>query len=99
MRLRAIHFASLLLLLAAIGSAEGSGMRNVDYTLGGHYISVLLAQHEAATSAHAAITDEPHQARSLDLPTAALAQYKSPWTMRPPSAHSVSLHAVTGSSL
>jgi len=99
MRLRAIHLASVLLLLASLGVAEGSSSRNGDYSLGAHYISVLLAQHEAAASIQAPRNEFASESLNLDLPTDELAHYRNPWTVAPPSAHTSSLHAVTGSSL
>ncbi len=98
MRRRALHLASLLLLLATLGAAEGS-VRDGDLSLGAHYITVLLAQQEALHS-----PGEPHTAArghllALALPAAALAESRSVWTVRPPAAHSLLQHAVTGSNL
>jgi hypothetical protein len=99
MRRRAIHLASLLLLLASLGVAESSTLRDGDLSLGAHYISVLLAQQEAAHSLRADRNPGHINELALDLPAAALAGYRSVWTVRPPAAHSLLQHAVSGSSL
>ncbi len=99
MRLRAIHLASVLLLLASLSSADGAVLHDGEYTLGAHYIRVLLAQQEAAAGSQTTLDTDADEALALDLPVASVAQYRATWTMRPPSAHSVSLHAVTGSGI
>jgi len=99
MRRRAIHLASLLLLLASLGVAESSTLRDGDLSLGAHYISVLLAQQEAAHSLRADRNPGHINELALDLPAAALAGYRSVWTVRPPAAHSLLQHAVSGGSL
>ena len=99
MRLRTRHLACLILLLSALSGAEGSTPRHGDYTLGGHYIGVLLAHDQASTTTVAALSLRPRDAATLDLPTAQLARHRTIWTMRPAAAHSVSLHEVTGSGL
>jgi hypothetical protein len=99
MHRRALHLASLLLLLTTLGIADGSASRDGDYSLGGHYITVLLAQQEATAVAH--ISFDPGRNRLTDtaLPATSLAQVNTAWTMRPSAAHSISTHAVTGSGL
>jgi len=99
MRHRALHLAGLLLLLTTLSSAEAATLRDGRPAFGAHYIGVLLAQQEAAIATQASFTPGDGDALTLALPTNDLAQYNTAWTMRPPSAHSVSLHAVTGSSL
>jgi len=99
MRLRALHLAGILLLLASLSGTEASAQRPGDYTLGGHYIGVLLAHDQASTTTVAALSLRPRDAATLDLPTAQLARHRTIWTMRPAAAHSVSLHEVTGSGL
>jgi hypothetical protein len=42
------------------------------------------------------VTGNVGYAFEAGLPIAARAAYRTPWTMRPPSAQSVSVHAVTG---
>jgi hypothetical protein len=99
MRRRALHLASLLLLLASLGVAEGSALRDGDLSLGAHYITALLAQHEAANTSGADLNPRNAANLALDLPPAALATHRSVWTQRPPAAHSLLQHAVSGSSL
>jgi len=96
MRLRAVHFASFLLLLATLSAAEGSLLRESSSTLTAQYIGILLGRSEAAaapqtTSRRAADT------LALALPAASIAQYRTVWDVRAPSRHTASLHAVTGS--
>jgi len=99
MRHRALHLAGLLLLLTTLSSAEAATLRDGRPAFGAHYISVLLAQQEAALAPQTSFTAGDADTLTLALPTDDLAQYNATWTMRPPSAHSVSLHAVTGCSL
>jgi hypothetical protein len=99
MRLRRLHIASFILLLASLGAAEGSVVRDSGCIFGRHYIGVLLAQHEAAASIQATFRFEGDGALALDLPAASLSHSRIPWTVRPPSAHTADVHAVTGSSL
>jgi hypothetical protein len=99
MHRRALHFASLLLLFAALGSAEGSVSRRGEYALDGHHLVMLLAQDRDRLSAKFAPGSAPGESLQLMLPAAAAAQRAAAWTMRPPSEHSVALHAVTGSGL
>ena len=99
MRHRALHLAGLLLLLTTLSSAETATLRDGRPAFGAHYISVLLAQQEAATATQTSFTAGDSNPLLLALRADDLAQYNATWTMRPPSAHSVSLHAVTGSSL
>jgi hypothetical protein len=98
MHRRALHLASFLLLLSTLGMAESAATCSGDHSLGAHYISVLLAQHEAAALAEATERTDTILV-ATELPATSLAQVKTPWTMRPAAAHSVMLHAVTGSSL
>jgi hypothetical protein len=99
MRLRAVNLACILLLLSSLSAAEAAPLRSGAFGLGGHYVTALLA-HDAANIAG----DAPgsHAARgtlAFALQPASLAQHRAPWTMRPPSAHSAALHAVTASGL
>jgi hypothetical protein len=91
MRLRTAQLACLLLLLASMGATERSA-RGADFSIGGHYISSLLRQNAAADPIETQLSrriDEPaSQAPLSTLETIA-------WTMRPPSAHSVRVQAVT----
>jgi hypothetical protein len=99
MRLRRLHIASLILLLASLGVAEGSVVRDSGCTFGRHYISVLLAQQEAASSIETTFRFRGDDALALDLSAASLSHSRTCWTMRPPSAHSAGVRAVTGSGL
>ena len=96
MRLRAIHLASVLLLFASLGVAEGSALRDNDFSIGGHYISMLLGQDRGGISTQSEFNSEGGDALALDLPVASLALHRTVWTMRPPSAHCMELQAVTG---
>jgi hypothetical protein len=95
MRLRAIHIASVLLLLASLGAADGSTLRKGTRSVGGQYIAVLLGQDHAAACMGAGLDHIVGETLKVDLPAAALAQHRTIWTMRPPAAHSAALHAVT----
>jgi hypothetical protein len=95
MKFRPHHLACLILLLSSLSSAEASLRRTGDFTLGGHYISLLLAQDHAATCSEAALAPRARDLSLLALPGASLAHHRTAWTMRPPSAHSLELQAVT----
>ena len=99
MRLRALHLASVLLLLASLGAAEGSVLRDGDLRIGGHYMGVLLAQDYAGIDTWAELNSGSNDALELDLPVASLALHRTAWTMRPPSAHCTELQTFTGFSL
>lgn len=99
MRLRALHLASVLLLLASLGAAEGSVLREGDLRSGVHYIGVLLAQDYAGVDTWAELNSSSNDALRFDLPVASLVHHRAVWTMRPPSAQCTELQAVTGFSL
>ena len=99
MRRRALHLASLLLLLASLGVADGSSLRDGDLSLGAHYITVLLARQQAIQTSGEPRTPGHCNQLSLALPATALAGSRSVWTLRPPAAHSLLQQAVSGSSL
>ena len=99
MRLRAIHIASVFLLLASLSATEASVLRDGRPAFGAHYISVLLAQQDAALNAGTELASTSGDAYTLALPAASRAQHRTIWTMRSPSAHSILVQAVTGSSL
>jgi len=99
MRLRALHLAGILLLLASLSGTEGSAQRLGDYTVGGHYIGVLLAHDQSANPTEAALSLRTRDASLRNLPTAQLSHHRAPWTMRPAAAQAISLQAVTGSGL
>jgi hypothetical protein len=94
-----IHLAGLLLLLASLGSAEASVLREGNGSLGAHYIGILLAQQEAAAAPPSALALDIPSTRSINLPASALAHHRAARTLRPPAAQSIAQHAVTGSSL
>jgi hypothetical protein len=98
MRLRALHLAGIFLLLATLSTAEASVLHESASPLRAHYISILIAQQEAAS----VFTEDPlgpgkREALALDLAPSAILRIAR--TMPPPSQHSVHTHAVTGSSL
>ena len=86
-----------MLLLSSLRAADATVVRPGDLGVGNHYIAVLL-QHEAdAREAQAALSALPYAPIELPLPSAARAHIRTAWTMRPPSAHSADVHAVTAS--
>jgi hypothetical protein len=99
MRLRARHLASVLLLLASLSATEAAVLRDGRPAFGAHYISVLLAQQDAALNSATELASTGSDPLKLALPAASLAQHRTIWTMRSPSAQSIRVHAVTGSSL
>ena len=94
MKFRPRHLACLILLLSSLSGAEGSLLHAGDFSLGGHYIGMLLAQDDAIRS-EAAVAPNARDLSHLDLPIALVAQHRPAWTLRPPSAHSMQLQAVT----
>jgi len=99
MHRRALHLAGFLLLLSTLGMAENSVARDDDYSLGARYISVLMAQQEAAAVIYTPYLSSVSKTAGTSLPVTSLAQLNAVWTMRPSAAQSISTHAVTGSSL
>ena len=99
MRLRARHFASFLLLLASLGVAEGATLRDGTPAFGPQYVAVLLAQQDAAAAAKTGFTASSPAAATIALAASEQAHINTTWSMRPAAAHSVGVHAVTGSSL
>jgi len=93
MRLRARHLACLLLLLSSLGSAEAATLRS------GRYIFSLLQQSAAQTAAEPASTLFAGDTPALPLPASSLAAVRVAWTMRPPAAHTASLHTLTAAGL
>jgi hypothetical protein len=95
MRLRARHLACLLLLLSSLGSAEAATLRSGALTVGGRYVFSVLQQAAAHTAAEPASTLFTGDTASLTLPASSRAAVRVAWTMRPPAAHSASLHTLT----
>ena len=95
MRFRPHHLACLVLLLSSLSGAEASALRTGRYSAGANYISVLLAQEQAAANAEVILEPCTGDATQLALPAALLAQHRTAWTMRPPSAHSMQVQAAT----
>jgi len=99
MRLRTRHLACLLLLLSSLSAAEGSVMRTEGLSAGGRYISMLLSQRASATvPAQPVLADTAsYKIEAFALPPASLSLHTTPWTMRPPAAHTVAHQATTSS--
>jgi len=95
MRLRARHLACLLLLLSSLGSAEAATLRSGALTPRGRYVLSLLQQAASQTAAEPASAICADDTPSLPLPASALAAVRVAWTMRPPAAHTASLHTLT----
>ena len=93
MRNRVAQLACLLLLLTSVSAADASTRRH-EFSLGSHYIGMLM---QNAVAAH---IDSP-LSRQFDseedaAPLAAPAPLPTVFDMRPPAAHSALVHAVTG---
>jgi hypothetical protein len=95
MRIRAAQLACLLLLLTSVGAANAS-TRRVDFSLGGHFVSQLL-QTTATTGSE--IPSSLQQAAEKTATQTSITVSRAVWTMRPPAAHSIQVHAVTGSGI
>jgi hypothetical protein len=96
MKFRPRHLACLILLLSTLSGAEAAHLRSGDYTLGGHYITALLAaQEHAGVTTDAAPEPRTRDLSHLDISSAALSQHRTVWTPRPPAAHSFQLQAAT----
>jgi hypothetical protein len=94
-RLRAAHFACVLLLISTFGAAEGSTLQGSRAGLRGQYMHALLQQGAAAVASEPAFPGRVTHEFNSGLPFASVAQTRTVWTMRPPSEHSTSLAAVT----
>lgn len=95
MRFRHHHLACLVLLLSSLSGAEGSALRTGGYRAVAQTISVLMAQEQAAANTEAVLEPQTGDVAQLALPAASLALHRTAWTMRPPSAHSMQVQAVT----
>jgi hypothetical protein len=95
MKFRPRHLACLILLLSSFSGAEGSLLHSGDFTLGGHYIAALLAQDHSGIRSEAALEPRARDLSHLDLPVAMASPHRPALTVRPPSAHSMQLQAVT----
>jgi len=94
-RLRASHFACVLLLISTFGAAQGSTLQGSRAGLRGQYMHALLQQGAATVVSEPAFPDRAAGGFKSGLPVASIAQARTVWTMRPPSAHSTGLAAVT----
>ena len=99
MRLRTIHLAKLMLLLSALGTAHSATRPAGDFNFRGNYITAVLFQ-KCVDSCNRRSLERHAITRVLDsafteTPGAALSTLHTAWTMRPPSAHAASLHAIT----
>jgi hypothetical protein len=99
MRIRAQHLASLLLLLACLGVAENASLRTPDAYLRSQGIAVLLGQDNVDSAGMAPLDRRDAQLHTVALNTADYARLSSVWTLRPPAAHSIARHSVSGSGL
>jgi hypothetical protein len=99
MRIRTVQLACLILLLSSLSAAKGTTLRSGEFGLGGHYISTLLAQDNAATADEASLSARFNDTRTSEIPTTAEAHVRTVWSMRPPAAHSAAVHALTGTSV
>jgi len=95
MRSRATQLACFLLLLTSLSTADASA-RGEHFSIGGHYISVLLRQNAATARPESPLVRHLNEQAETQLPVPAIV-VRSVWTMRPPAAQSVHTHAVTAS--
>jgi hypothetical protein len=109
MQLRTRHLFCMLLLLSALRAADGAVLPSGQNGFDAHYLSALFSQNAPGVKAtlndhrinlgsgggYFIPTSKPADAFTLGLPVASLATYRTAWTMRPPAAHSASLHAAT----
>jgi hypothetical protein len=100
MRLRTLHLARLMLLLSALGTAHSATRPAGDFNFRGNYITAVLFQ-KCVDACNQQSLERHAITRVLDsafteTPSAALFTLNTAWTMRPPSAHAASLHALTG---
>jgi hypothetical protein len=100
--LRTRHLACLFLLLSTLGAAEAS-VSAPPCVFCGHRITALLYRHaidnlRAQTLENVAAI-EAADPDTLTISASSRALFRAAWTMRPPSAHAVALHAVTGSTI
>jgi hypothetical protein len=99
----------MLLLLTALRAADGAMLPSGQNGFDAHYLSALLSQNDA--DAKVALKDHrlnlgsgggyfiptarPEATFKRNLPVASLATFRIAWAMRPPAAHSASLHTAT----
>jgi hypothetical protein len=97
MRLHTRHLACLLLLLSSLSATQGNAARPGELSAGGRYISMLLSQRAAATPSARPITAETasYKIEAVALTPASRYLHTTPWTMRPPAAHTAALQAAT----
>ena len=99
MPFRTAQFACLMLLLAAFGAADSAARSVSGPCRDCASLRLFLSQVAAVTAAEPIPEPVPAASEVRALPVAARNQVSQPWGMRPPVAHSLALHAVTGSSL
>ena len=98
MRVRAVHFACVMVLLSTLGAAEAYASPGADYGARAQRIGILLQQGVAALAQKPlARTRDAWSEQAQDRVHARSTPIDLP--MRPPAEHSVRLHAVTGSGL
>ena len=93
MRSRAAQLACLVLLLTSLSAADGSA-RAQQFSVGGHYVSILLQQTAAAACAESPLTLLAYH-RVDALPVASRMIARSVWSVRPPEAQSAHVQVVT----
>lgn len=109
MKLRTRHLFCMLLLLSALRAADGAVLPSGQNGFDAHYLSALLSQNSPGVKAtlkdhrlnlgsgggYFIPTLRPVAAFELGLPVASFVTFRTAWTMRPPAAHTASLHAAT----
>lgn len=98
MRLRAVHLAGIFLLLATMSAAEASVAQS-SAPRRAHYISVLMAQHEAAVRNAGPLIFSSRLRLAPAPPDASLPGVRAERSITPPAEQTAHTHAVTGSSL
>jgi hypothetical protein len=89
------HLACLIILLSSLSGAEASVLHTGDFTVGGHYVGMLLAREQAALATEPIPTPGSRDLSHLELPVALVTQHRPAFATRPPSAHSMQLQAAT----
>ncbi|MGC2659008.1 MAG: hypothetical protein WA324_13700 [Bryobacteraceae bacterium] len=94
MLLRTRHFACLLLLISTLGIAQAQ-VAAPSLRCCAHTIALLLQQRGAARN-HVTQSFNAARVTAATAQNLPLASLRTIWAVRPPSAHSMTVHAVTG---